>query len=182
MTDQELVAGLIERNAEITHRFFFMTARPMLLMIMRRVFDHAPDYDEIVNELYVYLIKNDCAKLRLFSFESSFMTWLKVVATRYFLRYRDNIVEDRSTEPESPSAAEPHDNPVEKADARIDIETLLGLVANERYRWVIRRLFIDEILPDKVAAEMGITLENLYNVKRRALSSLTVAALRIVKL
>lgn len=177
MTDSEIVNGLINRDDKITARLFFIDARPLLQAIIRRVFDIPPCYDEIVNELYAYLVDNDCAKLRQFGFESSFLAWLKVVATRYFLRYRENIVEDKGHE-DMPPSAEPAENPADDADARLDIATLLGQMGNARYEMVIRRLVIAEVPPGDLALEMGITVDNLYNIKRRALATLSRLALK----
>lgn len=180
MTDHEIIDGLINRDNRITRQLFFVTARPLLIAIMRRIFDAAPDYDEIVNELYAYLIGNDCAKLRMFSFECSFMTWLKVVATRYFLRYRKNIVEDISAEPDIPPPADTSsETPADADDARMDIATLLDAINNPRYRMVIRRLILDETPPAALAIEMGVTIDNLYNIKRRAMACLTSIALKL---
>lgn len=178
MTDHEIIDGLINRDNHITRQLFFVTARPLLTAIMRRIFDAAPDYGEIVNELYAYLIGNDCAKLRMFSFECSFMTWLKVVATRYFLRYRKNIVENISAAPDIPPPDASSETAADAVDARMDIATLLAAVDNPRYRMVIRRLLLDETPPATLAIEMGVTIDNLYNIKRRAMASLTSIALK----
>lgn len=178
MTDKEIIDGLINRDNRITYRLFFVTARPLLTAIMRRIFDAAPDYNEIVNELYAYLIDNDCAKLRMFGFQCSFITWLKVVATRYFLRYRKNIVEDVSTDPEMPPNNGPSDDPSDATDSRIDINALIDTINNQRYAMVIRRLILDETPPATLASEMGITIDNLYNIKRRAIAALTDIALK----
>lgn len=179
MTDHEIIDGLINRDNHITRQLFFVTARPLLTAIMRRIFDAAPDYGEIVNELYTYLIGNDCAKLRMFSFECSFMTWLKVVATRYFLRYRKNIVDDVSAEPDIPPADTSSETPSDAVEARMDTDTLLDAMDNPRYRMVIRRLILDETPPAALAIEMGVTIDNLYNIKRRAMACLTSIALKL---
>ena len=178
MTDHEIINGLINRDNRITRQLFFVTARPLLTAIMRRIFDAAPDYDEIVNELYAYLIDNDCAKLRMFGFQCSFITWLKVVSTRYFLRYRKNIVEEISTDPEMPPNNDPSDDPSNASDSRIDINALIDAINNQRYAMVIRRLILDETPPATLASEMGITIDNLYNIKRRAIAALTDIALK----
>lgn len=179
MTDHEIIDGLINRDNHITRQLFFVTARPLFTAIMRRIFDAAPDYDEIVNELYTYLIGNDCAKLRMFSFECPFMTWLKVVATRYFLRYHKNIVEDISAAPDIPPPDASSETAADAVDARMDIATLLDAINNPRYRMVIRRLILDETPPAALAIEMGITIDNLYNIKRRAMACLTSIALKL---
>ena len=47
------------------------------------------------------------------------------------------------------------------------------LLPNRRYAHVLQRLVIEEAPPQKVAEEMGTTIDNLYNIKKRALTQLT---------
>ena len=62
MTDQEIIQGLIARDNRVTKEFFFDKCRPLFCSIMQKVFDYEVDYDELVNELYVYLMENDAIK------------------------------------------------------------------------------------------------------------------------
>ena len=62
-----------------------------------------------------------------------------------------------------------------------DIERLLAMMSNMRYFDVIRRLILEEVEPDELAAEMGVTVDNLYNIKRRAMSQLTRVALNDIR-
>ncbi len=39
---------------------------------------------------------------------------------------------------------------------------------NERYRKVIISLDLQEMQPEQLADEMGVTVDNLYNIHRRA--------------
>lgn len=59
---------------------------------------------------------------------------------------------------------------------KMDIETLLNLMPNDRYRQVIRSLVLEEKERKEVAIEMGITTENLDNIKCRALKQLAEIA------
>lgn len=63
MTDQEIVKGLIERDADVTRDFFFVKCKPLFCSIMNIVFDYEVEYDEMVNELYLYLMEDDAIKL-----------------------------------------------------------------------------------------------------------------------
>jgi DNA-directed RNA polymerase specialized sigma24 family protein len=58
----------------------------------------------------------------------------------------------------------------------LDVESLVGKLSNERYRFVIQRLILEDKEPQEVANEMGITVDNLYNVKRRAMLQLALIA------
>ena len=66
MTDQEIIQALILRDNRVTREFLFEQCRPLFLSIIHRVFDYEVDYDEFVNELYIYLMENDAVRLRQF--------------------------------------------------------------------------------------------------------------------
>ena len=68
MTDKEIIQGLIARDNRVTKEFFFVKCRPLFCSIIQKVFDYEVEYDEFVNELYVYLMANDASKLRNFEY------------------------------------------------------------------------------------------------------------------
>ena len=160
----------------MTEEFFFVRCRPLFLSIIRKVFDYEVEYDEFVNELYLYLMEDDAIKLRNFEYRSSVYQWLKVIAIRFFIKKRDYLIENSSKEPlydgQDIQPAEEVDNA-----AKDDLERLFSLMPNKRYVNVIRRLVIEDQEPEQLANEMGITVDNLYNIKRRAMAQLTKVAL-----
>lgn len=178
MSDQEIVQGLIDRDNKITEQFFFVKCRPLLTAIMRLVFSYPVDYNEMVNELYKYMLSDDAAKLRQFQYRSSIYQWMKVVATRFFIRQRDLMIEDTSKEP----LYDKHDDEVvdtaQTVAMKIDMDSLLALMDNKRYSDTIRRLVLEDMEPEKYAAEIGVTVDNLYNIKKRAIAALTRVAIK----
>jgi hypothetical protein len=62
--------------------------------------------------------------------------------------------------------------------ARMDIANLFGRMSNKRYVYVIRRLVLDDADPKDVAQELQVSVENLYNIKKRAIASMTQIALK----
>ena len=94
MTDHDIIQGLIARDNRVTKEFFFVRCRPLFYSIMQKVFDYEVDYNELVNELYVYLMANDAMKLRNFGYRSSVYQWFKVIAIRFFINKRDRMIED----------------------------------------------------------------------------------------
>lgn len=172
MSDKEIIDGLIERDNRVTEQFLYVRCRPLLTAIMKAVFNYPVEYDEMVSELYGFLMENDAAKLRKFEFRSSVFQWLKVVATRFFIRHRNNLIENSSKEPlyeqaDTPSRVEIPDSLTDRAD----IERLLGLMRNKRYADVVRTLVLDDIDPEAYAESIGVTVDNLYNIKKRAIAS-----------
>ena len=178
MTDQQIIQGLIARDNAITQEFFFERCKPLFYAIIRKVFSYEVDYDEFVNELYVYLMENDAARLRQFEGRSSLYQWVKVTATRFFIKKRDLLIEDLSKETpleeeaimEKPAIA-----------SLLDVQRLLDAMPNRRYAMVIRKLMIEEYSPEELATEMHITTDNLYNIKRRAMMQLMQVALNDIR-
>jgi len=175
MTDREIIKGLIAHDRRVTEDFFFIQCRPLFCSIISLVFSYDVDYDEFVNELYVYLMENDAQKLRDFEYRCSVYTWLKVLAIRYFIKKRDRMIDDN---PERPLYEMPVQTPFTPGDdAEYDLERLFSGMTNERYVYVIRKLILDDCEPEQLATEMGVTTANLYNIKRRAIAQLTRIAL-----
>ena len=164
----------------MTKAFFFDKCRPLFYSIMQKVFEYEVEYDEMVNELYVYLMENDAIKLRNFEYRSSVYQWLKVLAIRFFINKRGRMIDDTSQET-------PYDGHQQMADsekdmtAEGDMERLFDNMPSKRYVYVIRLLILEDWEYEDLAREMNITTANLYNIKRRAMAQLTRAALNDIK-
>lgn len=180
MTDQEIIQGLIAHDDRVTKEFFFDKCHPLFYSVMKLVFNHEIEYNEMVNELYIYLMEDDAAKLRNFEYRSTVYQWLKVLAIRFFIKKRARMIDgaihetpydggDQTASSESDTSSE------------CDLERLFEAMPNKRYVYVIRQLVIDDREPKQMAQEMGITIANLYNIKRRAMIQLTRAALNDIK-
>lgn len=180
MTDQEIIQGLIARDNRVTKEFFFDKCRPLFCSIMQRVFDYEVEYDEMVNELYVYLMENDAVKLRNFEYRSSVYQWLKVLAIRFFINKRGRMIDDTSQETPYNGCRQQADT-TKDMTADGDMERLFSSMPNQRYVYVVQRLILDGWEPEQLAKDMNITTANLYNIKRRAMAQLTRAALQDIK-
>lgn len=179
MTDQEIINGLIAHDKQLTEDFFFAKCRPLFLSVMKYVFDYEVDYDEMVNELYLYLMEDDAVKLRHFEYRSSLYQWLKILSIRFFMKKRSRLIDNTSQE--ALYDKQDYVAPEMDMEARHDLERLLEIMPTERYVHVIRRLIIDNWEPERLAQEMNVTLANLYNIKRRAIAQLTSIALKDIK-
>ena len=180
MTDQEIINGLIGRDSRVTEDFFFVKCKPLFCSIMNIVFDYEVEYDELVNELYLYLMEDDAIKLRNFEYRSSVYQWLKILATRFFIKKRTRMIDNVSGE--SPYGKQEH-VAASESDVAIeyDMERLFEAMPTKRYVYVIRRLILEDCEPEELAREMNITTANLYNIKRRSMAQLTCIALNDIK-
>ena len=179
MTDQEIIKGLIARDDRVTKEFFFVKCRPLFYSVMKLVFDYEVEYDEMVNELYVYLMEDDALKLRNFEYRSSIYQWLKILSIRFFIKKRARMIDDNSQE----TLYDGQDHVASKTNtgAECDLERLFEAMPTKRYVYVIRRLILEDCEPEELAREMNITTANLYNIKRRSMAQLTRIALNDIK-
>lgn len=180
MTDKEIIQGLISRDNHITEIFFFVKCRPLFYTIMKRVFKSEIDYEELVNELYVYLMENDAIKLQKFQYRCSIYQWLKVLTIRFFIKKRGKLIDDTKQE-DLYYEQEQQDVSEQNESAEGDVHRLFDKMPNKRYVYVIQRLILDDWEPEQLAKEMNIATANLYNIKRRAIAQLTHVALNDIK-
>jgi hypothetical protein len=182
MTDQQIVEALIARDERVTKQFFYGNCRPLFLSIIRYVFSYEVDYDEFVNEFYLHLMENDAYRLRQFQGRSTIYQWMKVIAIRYFIAKRDGMIDNESKDALLDSVVQSETVDGEKRMmAKMDIEYLFSLMPNRRYVYVIRRLVLQEAEPKVVAHELRTNVDNLYNIKKRAIDALTAIALQEVE-
>ncbi|MBO4570972.1 MAG: hypothetical protein J5699_03490 [Bacteroidales bacterium] len=94
MTESEIIDGLLARDETVTREFFFSdsakSCKPLLMSILAYVFPYPVDYDEAVSEFYAYLMKDDGRKLRQIEERNTLFGWIKVSATRFFIRKRNS--------------------------------------------------------------------------------------------
>lgn len=183
MTDQYIIQALIDRDERVTQQFFFKSCRPLFTSIIRHVFSYEVDYDEFVSEFYLYLMENDAHRLRQFEGRSTIYQWLKITAIRYFIAKRKRLVNmEASSEKQQEALMQKEKVDSEQAmTAQMDIDHLFELMKNKRYTHVIRRLVLEEAEPKTVAQELGTNVDNLYNIKKRAIAALTKIALKEAK-
>lgn len=179
MTDQQIIQGLIDKDNHITQEFFFEQCKPLFCSIIKTVFNKKAKYDELVDELYLYLMEDDAEKLKSFQFRCSVFRWLKTTAIRFFIRLRDQgkVIDDESHEPLYEENNTTMGNDAYNTSIE-DLKRLLNAMPNERYAFVIHKLIIEDVSSEALAFEMGITTDNLYNIKLRAIRQLTEVALK----
>jgi hypothetical protein len=52
----------------------------------------------------------------------------------------------------------------------MDLKSIISRIDNPRYRLVLHKLLLEDASPEAVAKQMGVTVANLYNIKKRAMS------------
>ena len=205
LTDQEIIDRLIARDNAVTKWFFYTKCQPLFGKIIFRVFDGDIEYEELVNMVYDDLMRNDAKKLRQFQFRSTLTQYIKVIANNLAIQKKDEVIDNTSKDylyeqkgslhgdvaPSSDSGAvsnreattqddyagEGYDSTA-RLQAQMDLDNLFSQMTNKRYVYVLKKLMIEGMEPSELAKEMEVTVDNLYNIKRRAMKELTHVALK----
>ena len=177
MTDQEIVSSLIARDPSVTKQFFFKDCRPLFMSVIRRVFEGlVVEYDEIINEIYILLMKDDARKLRQFQYQSTLYQWLKTMAIRHCLLLKQQGIVIGPEGEEPPNNCDAGGQTAESSQAKMDLDALLSQMKNRRYALVHQLLMVEEREPEEVARRLSVTVDNLYNIKCRAIKALCKVA------
>lgn len=164
-TDQQIVQGILNNDQQVIKYFFFDKCSSLFTYIVRSVFDEKVCRDELVSELFLYLQTNNWYKIKQFDYRSTLITWVSVVAIRFFVKKR-NMLLDCERQTTQYTIEEKLYTP--SIDSKVDLYSAISRMPNQRYAAVIKKLDLYEEDPKQVALELGITLDNLYNLRRRA--------------
>jgi len=171
--DSQLIDGMLSNDSNVIAYFINKKCRPIFLYIIANIFESNIDINELISELYLYLAKDDWQIIRRFAYRSSLMTYISVVAVRYFKKKRERLIEKQShiTLNEKTMMID-HPTASLISERMIDVQAALRRMPNERYRKVIEVLDLQDESPEKLAEEMNVTIDNMYNIHRRALIQL----------
>ena len=171
LDDHELVDGILNNDKPLIEYFFQKKCSGLITYILMSVFDGNIDKHELVSEFFLFMVHNDWQVFRKFQYRSRLMTYLTVVATRFFQKKREMLMEKSSPVALYDKMWHDHSDGV-TIDRRVDIRAALQKMPNARYRKVVEMLDLQDVRPELLAEEMNITVDNLYNIHRRALVQL----------
>lgn len=166
-SDQQIVDGILMNDEKIIEYFFFDVCKPMFKYIVHTIFDDNVDREELISELFLYLQHKDWYKIRQFDFRSKLATWVSVVAIRFFRKVRMQMIENISIETLN-NQESIYKDALENEEKYIVLYRAIQQMPNIRYREVIVELELNQRKPEEVAKQMNITVDNLYNIRRRA--------------
>lgn len=170
-SDQEIVAAIIKNDRKMIEYLFCDKCSALISYIAYSIFDNRVDRRELISELFLYIAKDDWYKLKQFDFRSSLMTWMSVVAIRFFQKKRDELIEKEPDDILSNKIRGIY-QPFSAKERQIDMRNALEKMKNKRYKEVIYELDLKDARPEDYAKSHGITVDNLYNLHRRALLQL----------
>ena len=170
-SDRELVEGMIANNETIIRYFFFEKCTSMFHYINHHVYDRQAEINELINELYLYLQADDWHKIKQFDHhQAHLMTWITTIAIRFFQKKKAAMPENESIDDllheqkEECSEDWIHQN--------LEAENLLNRLPNKKYRFVLQKLILEDVEPRILADILRTNVDNLYNIKQRAIKKL----------
>lgn len=169
--DHQLIAAILDNNNEVIDYFFNVKCSGLFAYILDNVFSKRIDKRELTQELYLYLANNDWHKVRQFDFRSKLMTWVSVVAIRFFQKKRETLIETASNITLNDKMWKENIAGT-SIEEKMDLHFALQKMSNTRYRTVIECLDLKDVSPEALAKQMNIKVDNLYNIHRRALMQL----------
>ena len=172
-TDRQFVADLLSNNGKALECLLYGRYRSLLRFNAMRAAPNVP-VDDLVQELYLYLQKDNWEKLRRYNSDMPFDSWLSVVSYRFFkdfsLRMIDSCRQIPITNINDRQLL--HAGTAQMNHIMMDIRQGLNQLEPPRDREILSALILRDEEPQQVADRFHITVDNLYNIKRRALAKL----------
>lgn len=173
--DAQLVAELLAGNEGALHYVFYDHFKPLLKMnAYKAAGTKLVTYDDLVQELYLYLSSNNWEKLRKYNPERPFVNWFSVVSYRFFKDFSRSMIDSSDQIPIS--NMNDHQTAFMSngtiGTIMMDIKQAISKLKPPRDSQILEALLLRDEEPEIVAKRHNVTVDNLYNIKRRAIVKL----------
>jgi DNA-directed RNA polymerase specialized sigma24 family protein len=168
--DAEIIVGLRSSDPAIrdfyVNRLFYKELKALLSTIQYSLYKGTIDYDELVNDLYIYLSADNWAVLDSYRGDNQarLSSWLSKVAWRFFMKLYKRSSRMMPTDSSSFADAVV----VSDDDIRMDVENVLKRMPNRRYAEVLKMSLHYGYSAEDMAVIMDTAIANVYNIKHRA--------------
>lgn len=180
--DLQIAKSLIQRDNIVTRRYFYQQCYPLFKSIFDNYYTDCTNCKEFIDEIYIVVLapSKTTGKCQMENFrgESTLASWIKTSCLYYcYAKYKlkerephyeplphptdknesNDIFGDRKKD-------ESLSNPIDFSGMnRSDIEVLLNMMPNIRYRNIIRLLYLEQKTNKETAEALGMTMDNYYN-------------------
>lgn len=187
--DIQIAKSLIKRDEVVTRRYYYEQCYPLFKSIYDNYYTDCKCCKEFMDEIYILVIApsktTGRCQMENFRGESTLTSWLKAVCIFYckkkFKRKKNGPV----TEPleshtnkygENDFGGDRDDSKYGSIEIDLrrmnheDVETLLDMMPNARYRKVMQLRHLEQRSNEDTAKELGISMDVYYNVHKRAIN------------
>lgn len=171
--DRRIVSSLLHLEQLPTAEFFYGKSYPVFKSLYDRYTTDCAEVIDFIHEIYIDILKprqlGHRCKLETFNFKCSLKNWVGVVSIRYcYHQFKKMIPTDELPDGDRLSIPEPSILTDMGTLNREDVEAIINLMPNERYRQLIRYRYLDELDNEETAKKMGMNIDNYYNKHRAA--------------
>lgn len=182
--DLNIAKALIRHDESVTKHFFYRQCYPLFKSIFDNYYTDCTCCKEFIDEIYILVLapSRTTGKCQMENFrgESTLTSWLKSVCLFYcYKRFekRENFEKISVLQHSSENKSIDSDSLLEKYGSseiefdnmnRMDIETLIGMMSNERYRRIIQLRYVEHLSNEETAEALGMTMANYYNKHKLA--------------
>lgn len=196
-SDKQFVTDLLAGNGKALECLLYDRYRSLLRFNALKAAPNVP-VDDLVQELYLYISADNWARLKKYDPELPFDRWLSVVSYRFFKDFSLRMIDSRRQIPitniersmklrgegvyslsrSKRTSDEIEDQQLLNAGTTqmthmmMDIKKGFDELEPPRDREILTALILRDEEPQVVADRFNVTVDNLYNIKRRALAKL----------
>lgn len=182
LQDLQIAKALLNRDEQVTRKYFYQQCYPLFKSIYDNYYTDCTCCKEFMDEIYIVVLapSKTTGKCQMENFrgESTLASWLKTAClyycyNKYELKQRmpvyeplphptekdeeDDVFSDRKKD-------ESLSNAIDFSGMnRSDVEVLLSMMPNIRYRNIIRLLYLEQKTHKETAEALGMTMDNYYN-------------------
>lgn len=175
ITAEELVESVLNNDENAVLYFFYEKYYSVFEYHIYKVFPYEVSVQGLVHEFFLHLAENNWRRLRSFNPEKAKLnTWVSVVSLRFFLNYKKSKIDSNGLI----TICEQWDEKILKykqeaqEQVKMDVTNAIDELKNVTEREVARKLLLDDMEIQEVAAQHNISVDYAYTVKSRALARL----------
>lgn len=182
--DLRIAKDLILRDGGVTRRYFYQQCYPLFKSIYDNYHTDCASVKEFISEIYLLILtpsrETGRCQLENYRGESSLATWLKTACLfhcyhSYERKNRIPVVE--ITKPKNDDEDDGGDRFLDNAYSTVmdsssidrnDLEAIMAMMSNERYREIIRLRYLERRSNEETAEALGMSMANYYNKHKLA--------------
>ncbi len=179
--DIDIARALINRDVGVTINYYYKRCYPLFKSIYDNYYTDCKCCKEFMDEIYIVVLapskKTGRCQMENYRGESTLASWLKTAClyycyNKYKLKKRIPIYEPLSHS----TVIDGDDRAGDRSDNiygsieidfsgmnRTDVEALLSMMPNTRYRNIIRMLHLEQKSHQEIAEALGMSMDNYYN-------------------
>ena len=175
LTDKEIVNAILKKDARITRLFFYRKCYPLFKSCYDNYYTDCETCIEFINQIYLLImtprISTGKSPLEKFCFRCSLTMWLKIISENYCKQlFTQKNIFFTSTSSESDRLFFSQDSLELDFSSinRTDINRLLEIMPNIRYRNLIELRYVKDKSNEETASILNMTMDNYYNKHKLA--------------